>query len=258
MFNGGTALRKCYFGDYRLSEDLDFSGLSGVPTGATLSQMVNDACAAAARLLDPYAPVQITAEPYMEREPHPRGQEAFTIRARLPWQPERLTRVMLEITVDEPVLWPVKPRRVLHDYGEPLAADVQVYALEEIVAEKLRAILQQVAHIKNRGWSRSRARDYYDLWRVLETYHDQLDQTGFRDLLLEKCAVRNVAFAGPGDFFDSGLLTQVERTWIQWLGPLVPELPQFTAIVDEARPRVTALLLNADDQNGPRNGCSTP
>ena len=258
MFNGGTAPRKCYFGDYRLSQDLGFSGLSGVPTGTALSQMVNDACAAAARLQDPYAPVQITAEPYIEREPHPRGQEAFTIRARLPWQPERLTRVMLEITVDEPDLWPVKPRRVILNYGELLAADVQVHALEEIVAEELRAILQQVALIKNRGWGHSRARNYHDLWRVLEAYHDQLDQTGFRALLQETCAVRNVVFAGSGDFSSSGLLTQVERTWIQWLGPLVPELPQFAAVSDEARPRVTALLLNADDQDGPRNGGSTP
>ena len=27
VFKGGTALRKCYFGDYRFSEDLDFSTL---------------------------------------------------------------------------------------------------------------------------------------------------------------------------------------------------------------------------------------
>lgn len=31
VFKGGTALKKCYFGDYRFSEDLDFSGLAGVP-----------------------------------------------------------------------------------------------------------------------------------------------------------------------------------------------------------------------------------
>ncbi len=31
VFKGGTALRKCYFGDYRFSEDLDFSALAGSP-----------------------------------------------------------------------------------------------------------------------------------------------------------------------------------------------------------------------------------
>ena len=29
VFKGGTALKKCYFGDYRFSEDLDFSGREG-------------------------------------------------------------------------------------------------------------------------------------------------------------------------------------------------------------------------------------
>ncbi len=33
VFKGGTALKKCYFGNYRFSEDLDFTGLEGVPTG---------------------------------------------------------------------------------------------------------------------------------------------------------------------------------------------------------------------------------
>lgn len=28
IFKGGTALKKCYFGQYRFSEDLDFSGIA--------------------------------------------------------------------------------------------------------------------------------------------------------------------------------------------------------------------------------------
>lgn len=34
--SGGTAVRKFYFGDYRFSEDLDFSALEGVPTGEAM------------------------------------------------------------------------------------------------------------------------------------------------------------------------------------------------------------------------------
>src|SRR5436189_5630827 len=30
-FKGGTALKRCYFGDYRFSEDLDFTLVEGVP-----------------------------------------------------------------------------------------------------------------------------------------------------------------------------------------------------------------------------------
>ena len=40
VFKGGTALRKCYFGDYRFSEDLDFSTLKGIPTGNEIERLI--------------------------------------------------------------------------------------------------------------------------------------------------------------------------------------------------------------------------
>lgn len=248
IFKGGTALKKCYFGDYRFSEDLDFSASGDVPTGDSLEAAVREAGEAAVRLLDEYAPVEITCERYMEREPHPRGQEAFTLRARLPWQSRPQIRVMIEITVDEPVLWPVEKRPVMHDYEEPLEATLQVYSLEETVAEKLRAILQQVDLLARRGWTRSRARDYYDLWRVLGAYRERMDFTGFVSLLREKCAVRGVGFEGPDDFFQSPMLAEVERTWDQSLGLLVPGLPAFETVIEGLRPEVAALL--APDEKG--------
>src|SRR6266571_2073050 len=92
VFKGGTALKKCYFGDYRFSEDLDFTGVRGVPTGRAMEDAIVKACNAATKLLDEYAPVEIVCEPYAEKERHPGNQEAFTIRARLPWQKQPNTR----------------------------------------------------------------------------------------------------------------------------------------------------------------------
>jgi predicted nucleotidyltransferase component of viral defense system len=241
-FKGGTALKKCYFGDYRFSEDLDFSGTAGVPAGAAMEDAIQDACAAATRLLDVYAPVELTCERYTEREPHPGGQEAFAIRARLPWQRQAQTRVMVEVTMDEDVLKPPALRPVIHGYGESLDAEVRVYTLEEIVAEKLRAILQHAAKLDDRGWSRSRARDYYDVWRVLGKYGNDMDLGGFASFQQEKCAVRGVSFDGPDDFFQVAMLAYVERTWDQWLGPLVPDLPGFETVIGELRPQVATLL----------------
>ena len=244
VFKGGTALKKCYFGDYRFSEDLDFSALEGVPTGDEMERLVNQVCDAAVRLLDEYAPVEIICERYTEREPHPGGQEAFTIRARFPWQSRLQTRVMIEVTVDERIIWLPEKRRVNHQYGESIDVDVQVYSLEEIVAEKLRALLQQARLFERRGWSRSRARDYYDLWRVLGTYGDWMNLAGFSSLLRKKCSVRGVSFVGPGDFFHEPMLANVEKTWAQWLGPLVPELPLFETVMNELRPKVEDLITN--------------
>jgi predicted nucleotidyltransferase component of viral defense system len=242
VFKGGTALKKCFFGDYRFSEDLDFSGLGGVPTGEAMERAVREACGAAAKLLDEYAPVEIACERYTEKDPHPGGQEAYTIRARFPWQRQPQTRVMIETAVDEKIVMPAPKRKILHEYGEPLEAEIRVYALEEIVAEKLRAILQHVEELEERGWSRSRARDYYDLWRVLGAYGDRMDLSNFPSFLREKCAVRRVAFAGPEDFFQERVLAYVERTWEQWLGALVPRLPAFETVTRELRPQIASLV----------------
>ena len=242
IFKGGTALKKCYFGEYRFSEDLDFSGQPGVPTGETLEKTVEQACAMAVNLLDPFAPVEITCQRYTEKEPHPGGQEAFTLHARLPWQREPHTRVMIEISMDEKVLKPIQERSIIHGYGEPIKATVQVYALEEIIGEKLRAILQHIEMLSQRGWARSRARDYYDLWRILSAYGPLLDLSDFPTFLKAKCQIRHVTFASPDDFFLDVMLTHVESTWTQWLSPLVPNLPPFGTVIEQLRPQITSLI----------------
>ncbi|MFQ5790664.1 MAG: nucleotidyl transferase AbiEii/AbiGii toxin family protein [Acidobacteriota bacterium] len=241
-FKGGTALKKCYFGDYRFSEDLDFSGIGDVATGDTMEHAVREACDVAAKLLDEYAPITIVCERYTEKEPHPGGQEAFAIRAQLPWQRQPYTRVMIETAVDEKLLKPVTKRKIIHEYGEPLDAQIQVYALEEIVAEKLRAILQHAEKLDERGWRRSRARDYYDLWRVMGAYKNQMDLSGFVSFLGEKCAVRSVGFSSSEDFFPETMLPHIERTWDHWLGPLVPKLPPFETVIAELRPQIASLI----------------
>jgi len=242
VFKGGTALKKCYFGDYRFSEDLDFSGLEGSPTGNVMETAIQEACEAAEALLNEYAAVEIICERYTEKDPHPGGQEAFTIRCRFPWQRQPHTRVMIEISMDEPVLKPAKNRRVLHEYGEPIDAAIQVYALEEIIAEKMRAILQHVEILGKRGWSRSRARDFYDLWRVLSAYKNELDLSGFAYFLKEKCAVRNVSFEHPKDFFQEAMISYVKKTWEQWLGPLVPGLPSAETVIGDLYPQIADLI----------------
>ena len=242
VFKGGTALKKCYFGDYRFSEDLDFSSMGKVHTGIDMERAMLDACEMAAGLLDEYAPVEIACERYTEKDPHPGGQEAFIIRARLPWQRLPQTRLMIEISMDENILLSPEERTVIHEYGEPLDARLRVYALEEIIAEKMRAILQHVEKLHTRGWSRSRARDYYDLWRVLDAFGDRLNLSGFELFLREKCASRDVTFKGSDDFFEKEMLSYVEKTWEQWLGPLVPGLPSFDTVINALRPKIAKLV----------------
>jgi len=242
VFKGGTALRKCYFADYRFSEDLDFSAVGDAPTGEAMATAIREACARAVELLDPYAPAEIVCERHVERTPHPAGQEAFDVRARFAWHRRPQAHVMVEVATDERVLTPTVNLAVRHDYGEPFDVHVTAYSLEEIVAEKLRAILQHAQSLERRGWIRSRARDYYDLWRILGAYGGRIDISAFPALLGEKCALKDVAFSGPASFFPDAVLATVATTWKQWLGPLVPDLPPYETVIAGLRAQVEALF----------------
>lgn len=239
---GGTALKKFYFGEYRFSEDLDFTAAGPAPTGIAMEASVKEACSNAMELLKSYAPMEVICERHTERDPHPGHQESFDIRARFPWHRKPQTNVMVEIAVDEKLLMPYAQSPLIHNYGEPLDAQVLVYSLEEIVAEKLRSILQHEKIFKRRGWIRSRARDYYDLWRILSSYRGHMSVSDFHAFLRKKCTIREVTFSGPEDFFPEAMLSFVEKTWKQWLSPLVPNLPAYKAVVDELRPQIASLL----------------
>ncbi len=242
VFKGGTALKKCYFGDYRFSEDLDFTAQSGTVSSADMELHIKQACEVATRLVEEYANLEINCERYTEREPHPGGQQAFDIYATYPWQGQPYTKVKIEVTLDEPILRPVERRTVIHDYGEPLDAEIKIYSLEEIVAEKLRAVLQQTARLRERGWTRSRARDYYDVWRILNRFREQMELADFSSLLNEKCAVRDVRYESYEDFFREDMLVYVEDTWETFLQPLMRDLPPFELIVKDLRPQLKELL----------------
>ena len=168
VFKGGTALKKLYFGDYRFSEDLDFTA-AGAPSGPALEAALRDVAGRALATLGARGPFAIVVERQEHRDPHPAGQEAFDLRMQYPWQRTPLCVVKVEVTADEPVVLPPDHRPILHGYGEPVPGILPVYRLDEIVAEKLRAVLQCVAANTRRRWTRSRPRDYYDLWRILPT-----------------------------------------------------------------------------------------
>lgn len=229
ILKGGTALRKFYFADYRFSEDLDFSAT------APLTEVEADlqaAIAATHALLAERGPFEIAAERLILREPHPGGQDGFTVRVRFPSQREAQCRLKVEISYDEPVLLSPVRRSLLHRYDAPPAAEWQCYALEEIVAEKLRALLQSRARLHARGWGASRVcRDYYDLWYVLS--HSTLNLARFPELLARKCALRDVTFAAPADFLASELQAVAQAEWGRQLLPFVPDGPPAVQVLTD-------------------------
>ena len=234
IFKGGTALKKLYFGDYRFSEDLDFSA-AGAPREQALEEAIREAVQAAMRLLSAHGPFQIETARYTERDPHPGGQEAFIARVKFPWHPSPLCRIKVEITHDEPVLLEAERRALIHGYEEELAASLRGYPLGEVVAEKMRALLQTRQKLLQRGWNRPRARDYYDLWRILRDFGPLLKNVDLIDLLRRKNAHRGVSYNSLDDFFTAELEAEARRNWESNLRPFVPELPTWDGVLTDLK-----------------------
>lgn len=242
IFKGGTALKRIYFGvDYRFSEDLDFSTINA-PTGATLDAAIARARDVAVASLSADGAFSATVESLVLRDPHPGGQAAYIVRFRFPWHPEPFCPIKIEITPDEPVLLDAASHPILPSSTFMPEGTIRAYALEEIVAEKLRALLQTDARMVARGWSRSRARDYYDLWRIVTAFDATLDPAAVQRILPEKCRIRAVTFAGTASFFTDRLVADARANWNTALEALAPDLPPIETVLRDLPPMLARFL----------------
>jgi predicted nucleotidyltransferase component of viral defense system len=62
IFKGGTALKKCYFGYYRFSEDLDFTAKEGMVREDQLEEEIIRTCKFATELVQQFSPLELKAE----------------------------------------------------------------------------------------------------------------------------------------------------------------------------------------------------
>jgi hypothetical protein len=192
------------------------------------------------QLLQERGPFRVQGEPLALREPHPGGQEGFVARVQFPYHREPLCRLKVEITADEPVLLPPERRSLWHRFPEAVEVALWCYPLDEIAAEKLRALLQSRTKLRARGWGASRVcRDYYDLWRVLSG--GGLRKNLFPSLVAQKCVHRGVSFESPRDFFAPVLLEAARAEWERQLRPFVPDCPAVEQVLGDLQPRVESL-----------------
>lgn len=245
IFKGGTCLRKCYFGDYRFSQDIDLSVMQNHEMlKSTASDLFERVCKVGEeKIQDLGEGFYLNCSPYQEKHPHPEGQQAFVIQAKFPWNRDYMTKVYVEITFSEKVILPAVERGIIHPYGEKISETLMVYDLNEIVAEKIRALLQFSKKLHERGWGRSRVRDYYDLWRIFGFYSSSIDQENLLKFIRQKCEHKDISFHSIDDIFNDKLMKNVEEEWESWLeGIIIPPLPQKEVVFSELKKELDRIL----------------
>lgn len=157
IFKGGTALRRCYFSDYRFSEDLDFTLLEFI-TFEELKQ----------KLEFVYKEVkQASNINFQFSRPDPKThQNSYTFYLKyegpLPII-SNIKEIKVDITISEKIYFEPEDHIVLKSCQEftdlPEDETILVYSLNEIASEKTVALLDP---------ARTQPRDLYDLWYLTD------------------------------------------------------------------------------------------
>jgi predicted nucleotidyltransferase component of viral defense system len=155
-FKGGTVLKKIYFEDYRFSEDLDFTLIN--------NEISNEQIFEWFRATFEYIKEEanIPLEIINNNED---GGINFYISYIGPLGGQgNNKRVKIDISRSEQLVFEPVMKDVFIGYSDMEEHQLLCYPLEEVLVEKMRSVMQ-----------RMQARDFYDLWYLLEQHGMDVD-----------------------------------------------------------------------------------
>lgn len=219
VFKGGTCLKKCYFETYRFSEDLDFTLLPDADYEAeALTQTLREVAEITHELSGITFPAHLVS---VRERVDKLGRKTFEgkIGYRGPLDIPGPPRLLFDLTRHEPVLAEPELRPVFHAYPDSLpdGTAVQAYRLEELFAEKTRALLE-----------RSRPRDLYDVVFLVESRGADIDFDDARDFFRRKCEAKGLETPSSEQLL--GVLrsaVELRSEWENMLSHQLPHLPPF-------------------------------
>ncbi|MEA3178698.1 MAG: uncharacterized protein QOI59_2221 [Gammaproteobacteria bacterium] len=222
-FKGGTALRRCWFEDYRFSEDLDFT----LTRAITLEEIL-------AGLEEIYTAVEAAcglriAFDRQDRHGH-HNSHTFYLRYQGPLPASNDVKV--DITINEVLCFPLQDRpiqRIYEGFNDlPDGPTLKVYAIEEVLVEKLLALSDR---------ARNEPRDLYDLWYLFSSTDLRIAE--LRTELDTKLALRQRVVAGMEQAI-AAKEDRLRRLWSARLAHQMSQLPSFDDVFREVLRAVRA------------------
>jgi len=212
IFKGGTCLRKCYFPDYRFSEDLDFTATKHLsPTD------IEDWITKSVDWISDYDGPDFRVQPIhfevvddeFESESY---QARIYYRGPLRWGGSPRT-VKLDVTRAEKILLPINEKQIIHHYSDQGSFNdisLPCYCLEEVIAEKIRAVGGQ------RRFAVSR--DLYDIYNLVSF---GINKKSVMQILPDKFEIRGLSLMGIDVKTIKQRRSEFEKDWERRLNYLV-------------------------------------
>lgn len=241
MFKGGTCLRKCYFRDYRFSEDLDFTFLD------QRDRIQQELILNIIQIAEQVSGIQFYLHRFQEVKSKDVGK-GYQVQIKYwganhkPNQPPPPIpasrwhdKIELDFSYSEKLLMSPVNRPLFHFFPDQnliAAGKIPCYALEEIASEKLRALIQ-----------RNRPRDCYDLW-YLFNLSKGIDRGVVKELFYKKLEHKNISFSSSKELISSQKIENMVRHWKNSLFHQLPKdsMPAPKELMLELKHQISELL----------------
>jgi predicted nucleotidyltransferase component of viral defense system len=232
VFKGGTCLKKCRLPDYRFSEDLDFTSIDdhfvfNLPLLEKIISLIK---------YRTELPLHIQSIDNLYFNDKLMGYSArikywgadHRKDQQLP-EPERwLTSIKIEIILFEKICFQTENAKVIHQYSDTLtenANNIPIYSINEVLAEKLRALIQR---------SYCAPRDYYDIWYLSKNI-ENIDWDKVIEAFLIKCSFKNLDFLSIEQFINQDNDKILKAAWRNSLSHQIDtnRLPDYETVKND-------------------------
>lgn len=232
IFKGGTCLRKCRFSEYRFSEDLDFTSCD--PQYKLTKQILQETIKKA----ESTSGIQFYLEELKDLlyknklvgyQVKIKYWGANHSKTQLPPDPQRwLTRIKLEVTLYEKIIFKSEDCQIIHLFSD---ADkfsdqkIPCYDLKEIIAEKIRALVQR---------SYSAPRDIFDIWKIKEKFTKE-QWKEIKEAFIKKMEFKGHKLENVDDLLTPDSIQKLRVAWERSLVPQIKasELPDFEKVIQD-------------------------
>jgi predicted nucleotidyltransferase component of viral defense system len=207
VFKGGTSLRKIYFPDYRLSEDLDFTFADNDLIIDKIIECFNSAI----EWIKEESRITLSI---LNKTEHGTGNVNFYLAYVGPLGGKgENKRVKIDISGDEILFDSPEEKNVANDYSDLENFKIKSYTLSEIITEKMRSLMQ-----------RSEPRDLFDLWYLFE--NEAVDIEDYIFDFKVKAEHKNLDAAKLTETVERKVET-LKRQWSLRLVNQIHDLPNF-------------------------------
>ena len=215
VFKGGTVLKKVYFEDYRFSEDLDFTLLNPEIPNEQIFAWFKEVFGF---IIDE---VNIPLE-VIENNQFEDGGINFYISYIGPLGGQGTNKkVKVDISRSEHMVFTPVMNDVFIGYSDLEEHQLLCYPLEEVLVEKMRSVMQ-----------RMQARDFYDIWYLLEEHG--MDADYYVSEFEAKCKSKELMHTDFPKKLDERL-PQYKGRWKSSMSEQIKDLPDFDQVEREVQ-----------------------